>query len=85
MAAAWAVLDAVIDDTERVVDGLGDQLERTQVAVFQGDRDQSEPIYLQLREAARLARAMHPMLMIFDRLERGRARGGPPGAVAAPR
>jgi hypothetical protein len=44
MAAAWAVLEAVIDDTERVVDGLGDQLERTQVAVFQGDQDQSEPI-----------------------------------------
>ncbi len=71
MAAAWAVLDAVIDDSERVVDGLGDQLERIQVAVFQGDQDQSEPIYLQLQEAARLARAMHPMLTIFDRLERG--------------
>ena len=36
MAAAWAVLDAVIDDSERVVDGLGDELERIQVAVFQG-------------------------------------------------
>ena len=71
MAAAWAVLEAVIDDTESVVDGLGDQLESTQVAVFQGDQDQSEPIYLQLREAARLARSMHPMLTIFDRLERG--------------
>ena len=71
MAAAWAVLDAVIDNTERVADGLGDQLERIQVAVFQGDQDQSEPIYIQLREAARLARAMHPMLTIFDRLERG--------------
>jgi magnesium transporter len=71
MAAAWAVLDAVIDDTERVVDGLGDQLERIQVAVFQGDQDQSEPIYLRLREAARLARAMHPMLTILDRIERG--------------
>ena len=71
MAAAWAVLEAVIDDTERVVDGLGDQLERIQVAVFQGDQDQSEPIYLRLREAARLARAMHPMLTIFDRIERG--------------
>ena len=71
MAAAWAVLDAVIDDTERVVDGLGDQLERIQVAVFQGDQDQSEPIYLQLQDAARLARAMHPMLTIFDSLERG--------------
>jgi magnesium transporter len=72
MTAAWAVLDAVIDDSERVVDGLGDQLERIQVAVFQGDQDQSEPIYLQLREAARLTRAMHPMLTIFDRLERGK-------------
>jgi magnesium transporter len=71
MAATWAVLDAVIDDTERVVDGLGDQLERIQVAVFQSDQDQSEPIYLRLREAARLVRAMHPMLTIFDRLERG--------------
>ena len=71
MAAAWAVLDAIIDDSERVVDGLGDQLDRIQVAVFQSDQDQSEPIYLQLQEAARLARAMHPMLTIFDRLERG--------------
>jgi magnesium transporter len=71
MAAAWAVLDAVIDGSERVLDGLGDELERIQVAVFQDEQDQSEPIYLQLREAARLARAMHPMLTIFDRLERG--------------
>ena len=71
MAAAWAVLDAVIDDSERVVDGLGDQLDSIQVAVFQGGQDQSEPIYLQLQEAARLARALHPMLTIFDRLERG--------------
>ena len=79
MAAAWAVLAAVIDDSERVVDGLGDQLERVQVAVFQDDQDQSEPIYLQLREAARLARAMHPMLAILDRLERGELEEVPQG------
>lgn len=71
LAALWAVLDAAIDGSERVVDGLGDELERIQVAVFQGDQDQSEPIYLRLREAAQLARAIHPMLTIFDRLERG--------------
>lgn len=65
------MLDAAIDGSERVVDGLGDELERIQVAVFQGDQDQSEPIYLRLREAAQLARAIHPMLTIFDRLERG--------------
>jgi magnesium transporter len=71
MAAVWAVLDAVIDGSERVVDRLGDELERIQAAVFQDHQDQSEPIYLQLREAERLARAIHPMLTVFDRLERG--------------
>jgi magnesium transporter len=79
MATAWAVLDAVVDESERVVDGLGDQLEMIQVAVFRGDQDQSEPIYLQLQEAERLARAMHPMLTIVDRLERGELMG--PGAL----
>ena len=62
---------AVIDDTEHVVNGLGDQLERIQVAVFQRDQDQSEPISLQLQDTARLAWAVHPMLTIFDELERG--------------
>ena len=70
-AAAWAVLDAVIDGSERIVDGFGDELERIQVAVFQDDQDQSEPIFLQLQDAARLTRAMHPMLTILDKLERG--------------
>jgi hypothetical protein len=82
MAAAWAVLDAVTDDSERAVDGLGPQLERIEVAVFQGDQDQSAPIHLQLRDATRLARAMHPMLTIFGRLERGEFVGA---AHAAPR
>lgn len=71
VAAAWAVLDAVIQGSEQVVDVLGDHLESIQVAVFEGDEDQSEPIYLQIQEAGHLARAMHPMLTILDRLERG--------------
>lgn len=71
MAAAWAVLEAVVADSEALVDRLGDRLETIQVAVFQGEQDQSEAIYIQLQEVARLARAMHPMLTIFDRLERG--------------
>ena len=77
-AAAWAVLDAAIDGSERFVDRLGDELERIQVSVFQGDQDQSEPIYLQLQDAARLARAIHPMLTVFDRLERGELTDAPP-------
>ena len=76
MAAAWAVLDAVIDGSERVVDGLGDELERIQAAVFQDDQDQSEPIYLQLRDAGRLARAMHPDAHDLRPTRAGRARRG---------
>ena len=71
MAAAWAVLDAVIDDNERVADRLGDHLEQIEQAVFQRDQDQSEPIYLEHRDTERLVRAVHPMLAIFDTLERG--------------
>ena len=70
MAAAWALLDAVIDDNERVADRIGDHLEQIEQAVFQGDRDQSEPIYLEHRDTERLDRAVHPMLAIFDTLER---------------
>ncbi len=66
-----ALLDVVIDDSERVVDRLGDRLEQTEQAVFQCDRDQSEAIYLQHRDTERLARALHPTLAIFDTLERG--------------
>ena len=84
MAAVWAVLDMVIDGSERVVDGLGDELEKIQVAVFQGDQDQSEPIYLQLRAAARLARAIIPCSRCSTDSAR-RARRGTPGALAAPR
>jgi magnesium transporter len=71
MAAVWAMLDAVIDDNERVADRLGDHLEQIEQVVFQRDKDQSEPIYLEHRDTERLVRAVHPMLATFDSLERG--------------
>lgn len=79
MAAAWALLDAVIDDNERVIDRLGDLLDQTEQAVFQHDRDQSGPIYLQHRNTEQLDRAVHPMLAIFDTLERGEPVESPAG------
>lgn len=71
MAALWALLDAVIDDGERVVDVLGDQGERIEQIVFEGDIDQSEAIYLHRRRVDRLIRSVHPVLSILDTLERG--------------
>ena len=58
---------------------MGDLLDQTEQAVFQGDRDQSEPIYLQHRNTERLDRAVHPMLAIFDTLERGEPVESPEG------
>jgi magnesium transporter len=71
MAALWAVLDAVIDDGERVVDILSDQGERIEQTVFEGDLDQSEAIYLHRRRVDRVMRSVHPVLPMLDTLERG--------------
>lgn len=71
MASLWAVLDAVIDDGEGVVDTLSDQGERIELTVFEGDIDQSEAIYLHRRRVDRLIRSVHPVLAVLDTLERG--------------
>jgi magnesium transporter len=71
MAVLWAVLDAVIDDGERVVDLLGDQGERIERSVFEGNLDQSEAIYQHRRRTDHLLRSVHPVLPILDTLERG--------------
>jgi magnesium transporter len=71
MAGLWAVLEAVIEDGERVVDLLSDQGERIEQSVFEGNLDQSEAIYLHRRRADRLIRSVHPVLPILDTLERG--------------
>lgn len=82
MAALWAVLDTVVDDGERVVDLLIDRAEGIEQAVFQGDRDQSESIYLHHRQVDRLGRAVHPVLAVFDTLERGQLVMSPDGVRA---
>jgi magnesium transporter len=71
MAAAWAALDDVIDAYEPVLDQLTDDLEEAEQAVFQRGPDQGERIYLLRREAARLLRALNPLLGAFEVLERG--------------
>jgi magnesium transporter len=71
MAVLWALLDAVIDDGERVIDLLGDQGERIEQSVFEADLDRSEAIYLHRRRADHLIRSVHPVLPILDTLELG--------------
>ena len=78
MAGLWALLDAVIDNGERVVEMLSDQGERIEQTVFEGNLDQSEAIYLHRRRADSLIRSVHPMLPILDTLERGEPVASPP-------
>ncbi|WP_164737219.1 magnesium and cobalt transport protein CorA [Georgenia sp. SYP-B2076] len=82
MAALWAVLDTVVDDAERVADLLVDEAQRMEQAVFQGDRDQSEAIYLHHRRVDQLGRAVHPVLAVFDTLQRGEPVMSPDGVRA---
>jgi magnesium transporter len=79
MAALWALLDTVFDDAEGAADLFVDHGERIAQAAFEGDGDQSEPIYLHLRRVERLERAVHPALAILDTLERGEPVGSPEG------
>jgi magnesium transporter len=70
-AAAWAILDEVVDGYEPVIDRFADALERLERAVFEEGRDQGRAIYLQRRQIARMARVVHPMLGLFDSLGQG--------------
>jgi magnesium transporter len=81
MAGLWALLDAVVDDGEHVVDLLSDQGERIEKSVFDGDIDQSEAIYLHRRRADRLIRSIHPVLPILDTLEHGEPVASPPALL----
>jgi magnesium transporter len=66
IVAAWAVLDEVIDGYEPVLDRLSDDVEETEQAVFQRGLDQGERIYVQYRQAGRMARALHPLQEIVE-------------------
>jgi magnesium transporter len=68
-AAVWAVMDKVVDDYQPVVEGLENDVEEVEEAVFAGTGDQTRRIYFLRRELAEFYRAVHPLLAALDRLE----------------
>jgi magnesium transporter len=68
-AAVWAVMDKVVDDYQPVVEGLENDVEEVEAAVFAGTGDQTRRIYFLRRELAEFYRAVHPLLAALDRLE----------------
>ena len=70
-ATAWAILDKVINDYEPVLAGLARANSDVERAVFAGEADQTQRIYLLRRELAELSRAVHPLLAPLGAVERG--------------
>jgi magnesium transporter len=68
-AAVWAVMDQVVDDYVPVVEGIENDVEEVEEAVFEREGDQTRRVYLLRRELARFYRAVHPLLTALDVLE----------------
>jgi magnesium transporter len=68
-AAVWAVMDKVVDDYEPVVQGIENDVEEVEAAVFESGGDQTRRVYFLRRELAEFYRAVHPLLTALDILE----------------
>jgi magnesium transporter len=68
-SAVWAIMDKVVDDYQPVVEGIENDVEEVEEAVFAAVGDQTRRIYLLRRELAEFYRAVHPLLGALDTLE----------------
>ena len=79
IAVVWAVLDTVVDEYEPVLDGLEQDIEQVERAIFEEGQDQTQRIYFLRRELARFFRAVHPLLNALQELGRDTAGPGTTG------
>jgi magnesium transporter len=70
-AAAWAIVDKVVDDYAPVVEGLEVDIEEVEQEIFTRHGDPTERIYRLKREVIEFHRAASPLLVPLERLERG--------------
>lgn len=68
-SAVWAIMDKVVDDYQPVVEGIENDVEEVEEAVFSAVGDQTRRIYQLRRELAEFYRAVHPLLGALDALE----------------
>ena len=68
-AAVWAVMDKVVDDYAPVVEGIENDVEEVEAAVFEMGGDQTRRVYFLRRELARFYRAVHPLIGALEVLE----------------
>jgi magnesium transporter len=70
-SALWAIMDKIVDDYTPVIHGLERDIEEMEATVFKGDVVPSERIYKLRREVTDFYRAVHPLLLPLDAIERG--------------
>ena len=67
----WAILDKVVDDYAPVVAGIEDDIEEVEDEIFEEHRDATQRIYFLKREVIEFHRAVSPLLVPLEALERG--------------
>ena len=71
-AAAWAILDKVVDDYEPVAAGLDNDISEVEQEVFSdGNADVTQRIYFLRREVVEFHRAVQPLIAPLESLEKG--------------
>ena len=71
-AAAWAILDKVVDDYEPVAEGIDNDISEVEDQVFAGRGDPTERIYFLKREVIDFHRAVRPLIGPLESLESGK-------------
>jgi magnesium transporter len=70
-AAVWAILDKVVDDYAPVAAGIENDIEEVETEIFEQGLDATQRIYFLKREVIEFHRAVFPLLVPLDSLERG--------------
>jgi len=70
-AAVWAILDKVVDDYQPVVDGIDNDINEVEEAIFAERADATQRIYFLKREVIEFHHAVAPLLGPLEALERG--------------
>jgi magnesium transporter len=71
VSAVWTIVDKVVDDYRPVVDGLENDLEEVEDDIFKQRGDSTQRIYFLKREVIEFHRAVAPLLVPLEALERG--------------
>jgi magnesium transporter len=73
-AVVWGILDVVVDDYLPVVEALEREIDDVERAIFAGQGDLTERVYLLRSEIIELFRALHPLLAPLEAMEHGEFR-----------